>query len=288
MTSTYTRHSISNMSVFSVCIPRIFNNIPNKKIISTFENLKLGKVKNMDIVWKTGRDGSSFKMAFIHFSEWNMNSSAAMTFRENVENPNMEAKLVYDDPWHWIVLPNKSQVVTNSYVNEPMKRNNMVFGINTWNERISNLEDEMTCIYEELYKREYIPVKYRTMCDWDNDIETGNISTMNATAAASQHSNMTPQCMSPLTLADLENDDDTELHTPPSSRATVVPDYDDDYYYSSNCSQVEIQVHDCEYHSDDISETYYETELINRVDTFNNLITRSEKHWITVNCCGNA
>lgn len=126
------------------------------------------------------------------------------------------------------------------------------------------------------------------MCDWDNDIETGNISTMNATAAASQHSNMTPQCMSPLTLADLENDDDTELHTPPSSRATVVPDYDDDYYYSSNCSQVEIQVHDCEYHSDDISETYYETELINRVDTFNNLITRSEKHWITVNCCGNA
>lgn len=302
------------MSAFSVCIPRIFNNIPDKKIISTFENLKLGKVKNMDVVWKTGRDGSSFKMAFIHFSEWNMNSSAAMNFRKNVENPNVEAKLVYDDPWHWIVLPNKSPGVSNSYVNEPMKRNNMVYGINTWNERITNLENELTCIYEELYKREYIPVKYQTMCDWDTDIETGNISTINTNAAVvavpahaydyaslSQHSNM-----SPLTLADLETGDDTELHTPPPSRANIIPYYSDDSYYSSNfeegeqleqveqleqLEQVEIQVHDYDYdsHSADNDETYYETEITTRVDdTFNNLITRSEKHWITVNCCGNA
>jgi hypothetical protein len=284
MTSTYTRSSISNMSVFSVCIPRIFGNIPNKKIISTFENLKLGRVKNMDIVWKTGRDGSSFKMAFIHFSEWNMNSSAAMTFRDNVENPTVEAKLVYDDPWHWIVLPNKSQVVINSHVNEPTKRNNMVSGINTWNERISNLEDELTCIYEELYKREYIPVKYRTMCEWDNDIETGNISTLNANA--SHHSSM-----SPLTLADLENDDDTELHTPPPSRANIVPYCDDESYYSSTCSesqQVEIEIQDTDIQSDDEPAQYYEIKLNDSVDTFKNRINTHDKLWMTANCCGNA
>jgi len=272
------------MSVFSVCIPRIFGNIPDKKIISTFEDLKLGRVKNMDIVWKTGRDGSSFKMAFIHFSEWNMNSSAAMTFRDNVENPTVEAKLVYDDPWYWIVLPNKSPVVINSYVNEPMKRNNMVSGINTWNERISNLEDELTCIYEELYKREYIPVKYRTMCDWDNDIETGNISTLNANA--SQHSSM-----SPLTLADLENDDDTELHTPPPSRANIVPYCDDESYYSSNCSesqQVEIEIQDTDIQSDDEPAQYYEIKLNDSVDTFKNRINTHDKLWMTANCCGNA
>ena len=273
------------MSAYSVCIPRIFNNIPNKKIINTFENLKLGKVRNMDIVWKTGRDGSSFKMAFIHFSEWNMNSYAAMTFRDNVENPNMEAKLIYDDPWHWIVLPNKSQVVTNSYVNEPMKRNNnMVYGINTWNERISNLEDELTCIYEELYKREYIPVKYQTMCDWDNDIETGNISTLNANA--SQYSSM-----SPLTLAYLENDDDTELHTPPPSRANIVPYCEDESYYSSNCSesqQVEIEIQDTDIQSDDEPAQYYEIKLNDSVDTFKNRINTNDKLWMTANCCGNA
>ena len=292
------------MSAFSVCIPRVFNNIPNKKIISTFENLKLGKVKNMDIVWKTGRDGSSFKMVFIHFSEWNMNSSAAKTFRENVENPNVEAKLVYDDPWHWIVLPNKSQIVTDLYSNEPMKRNNMVYGINTWNERITNLEDELNCIYEELYQREYIPVKYRTMCDLDNDIETGNISTLNAytTTNVSQYNSMSPQCMSPpcispqcmspLTMADLENYDDTELHTPPRSRANLIPYSESDSYNSSNyeqseeLEQVEVQIHD--YSPDNDQDQYYEIKLDQSVDTFKNLISNKDKVWMTVNCCGNA
>ena len=163
------------MSVFSVCIPRIFHNIPNKKIVSTFEILKLGKVKNMDIVWKTGRDGSSFKMAFIHFCEWNMSSLAARNFRDQIEDPSVDAKLVYDDPWYWLVLPNNSTTIINSYktgstYSIPTSLNDVSEMIN---ERITNLEDELNCVYEELYQREYIPVKYRSECEWNQDIETG-------------------------------------------------------------------------------------------------------------------
>ena len=75
------------MSSYSICIPRIFENIPNKKIVGTFERLKIGKVDHMDIVRKTSRDGSSYKMAFIHFSQWNIYSSAAIKLREDIENP---------------------------------------------------------------------------------------------------------------------------------------------------------------------------------------------------------
>ena len=159
------------MSSYSICIPRIFENIPNKKIVGTFERLKIGKVDHMDIVWKTSRDGSSYKMAFIHFSQWNMYSSAAIKLREDIENPNVDAKVVYDDPWYWIVLPNQSRV-PEPISNKPL---DILKTPTQWLERITNLEDQLSCIYEELYQREYIPVKYRRECDWDTDIETGPI-----------------------------------------------------------------------------------------------------------------
>ena len=96
---------------YSIYIPRIFNNIPNKKISDIFEELGLGEVSTMDIIYKTGSDGSRYKMAFIHFTNW-YNTSTALNFRNKIENPDIEAKLVYDDPWYWIVLPNSSKPTT--------------------------------------------------------------------------------------------------------------------------------------------------------------------------------
>lgn len=95
-------------SHYSIYIPRIFNNIPNKKIADVFDKLGLGEVSTMDIIYKTGSDGSRYKMAFIHFANW-YNTSTALMFRNKIENPAIEAKLVYDDPWYWIVLPNSSK-----------------------------------------------------------------------------------------------------------------------------------------------------------------------------------
>ena len=158
---------------FSVCIPRIFANVSNKKIINTFEGLNLGKIADMNIVWKTGRDGSAYKMAFIHFNEWNNKCQAAINLRNKIENPNIEAKLVYDDPWYWILLPNKSPPtqVQRSSLSSKMFNNNI---LTNCVERIYNLEQELHDVYEELYQREYIPEKYRVMeIDEDWDFETG-------------------------------------------------------------------------------------------------------------------
>ena len=271
------------MSAFSVCIPRIFHNIPNKKIVSTFETLNMGKVKNMDIVWKTGRDGSSFKMAFIHFSEWNMCSSAARNFRDQVEDPRVDAKLVYDDPWYWLVLPNNSTTIINSYKSGttysiPTSLNDVSEIIN---ERITNLEDELNCVYEELYQREYIPVKYRSECEWNQDIETGSID-------EAYMGNM-----SPMTIDELDCSSEVPTYVDADDNTTYVSDADA-LHKSPNYAKV--------YPEDDSLFTYsqqdtFEEELLSfgtkPVYPNKTVIDNSElalykhKTWMTANYCGN-
>jgi hypothetical protein len=283
------------MSSYSICIPRIFENIPNKKIVGTFERLKIGKVDHMDIVWKTSRDGSSYKMAFIHFSQWNMYSSAAIKLREDIENPNVDAKVVYDDPWYWIVLPNQSRV-SEPLSNKPL---DILKTSSEWLERITNLEDQLSCIYEELYQREYIPVKYRRECDWDTDIETGPNY-----PSDSVNENMSSPNMSPMTLSELQVDGDSEL--PSTYNTAVVRPYvvtptgysannqysqlDDNFnsaYYDTELNQphklarVGSELDHTTYH-DYIEDTDYDTS------TFIPLNKKTAKIWMTANYCDNA
>ena len=290
------------MSAFSVCIPRIFNNIPNKKIVGTFEKLNMGKVKNMDIVWKTGSDGSSYKMAFVHFSAWNMQNSAARHFREQVEDPDVNAKLVYDDPWYWLVLPNNSTTIINNHKN---KVDNAVIdtinGVSEWvQNKIAELEHELNCVYEELYQREYIPVKYRSECEWNQDIETGiikddymgnmspmtidelNCSTVNAPTYnnTSYSANVSPMTIDELNCStndDISNgystfNEDDELHKAPKC-AKVYPEdsallsypseYEDELYYNKM--------------------DYYNKQVINNTET----VPNEDKRWMTANYRGN-
>jgi hypothetical protein len=134
------------MSNYSVYIPRIFNNIPTEKIVKTFELLNLGKVEKVDIIMKTNQNGNITKMAFVHFSEW-YTTSAATYFRENIENPNVDAKLVYDDPWYWIVYPNTSSTRDS---NSTYTSNDII----TIDNRLKFLENEIAYLYHNLLPNE--------------------------------------------------------------------------------------------------------------------------------------
>jgi hypothetical protein len=126
-------------------------NIPIHKIKNSFEKLDLGKIKRIDSVIKKSRKGYDYRIAFIHFEYWNMNNIAAINLREKIENPNKEAKLVYDDPWYWLLLPNKS---IQCHVHNDFEKLKITF-----ENQIQRIENEVNCIYEELYQREYIPMK---------------------------------------------------------------------------------------------------------------------------------
>lgn len=100
--------TIANISLY---IPHVFANISKRVVAETFENLRIGSVKRLDFVCKRGSNGD-FNAVYIHFNHW-YDNIAASNFQERVLNPNMEARIVYDEPWHWIVLENK-KIKTNT------------------------------------------------------------------------------------------------------------------------------------------------------------------------------
>lgn len=92
----------------SVYIPRVYGNIPVEFISETFERLGLGVVDNIQ---KVNRPGNAY-MAFVYFKSWNIENPAAINLAKKVNDPNAQARIVYDDPWYWIILPNTSKSKT--------------------------------------------------------------------------------------------------------------------------------------------------------------------------------
>ena len=85
----------------SLCIPRVFPNIDEKRIRRIFNDLALGEIDRIDIVAKTTEKGEKFNRIFVHFRRWHTNQDA-VTARERLLN-GKEIKIVYDDPWFWKV-----------------------------------------------------------------------------------------------------------------------------------------------------------------------------------------
>jgi len=100
----------SQFANISLYIPHVFANISKKMVAETFEDLRIGNVKRVDFVYKSGSNGN-FNAVYIHFNHW-YDNVAARNFQERVINPNMEARIVYDEPWYWIVLENKTKKVS--------------------------------------------------------------------------------------------------------------------------------------------------------------------------------
>ncbi len=88
---------------YSVFIPRVFLNISSTRISNVFHKLNIGEVDHVDLV-KRSNEKSSFNMAFVHFKNM-YDSNEARSFQDDVANPDTKAKIVYDDPWYWFVMP---------------------------------------------------------------------------------------------------------------------------------------------------------------------------------------
>jgi hypothetical protein len=89
----------------SLFVPYMFPNITEARVSAVFSALLLGEVHHVDFIPKTDKNGKSYNAAYIHFAHW-YESDTAARFQERVTNPGKEARLVYDEPWFWIVLEN--------------------------------------------------------------------------------------------------------------------------------------------------------------------------------------
>ena len=85
----------------SLCIPRVFSSINELRIKKIFEDLKLGELKNIDMVEKRADNGTMYYRVFIHFKTWFNNDTANQARKQLIEGK--EIKIIYDDPWFWKV-----------------------------------------------------------------------------------------------------------------------------------------------------------------------------------------
>ena len=101
MTSSAIDLRVLPNNIPSLCIPRVFSNIDEKRIRRIFGELNMGDIERVDIISKTTEKGDKFNRVFIHFKNWFRNVNADMA-RERLLN-GKEIKIIYDEPWFWKV-----------------------------------------------------------------------------------------------------------------------------------------------------------------------------------------
>ena len=100
MTSTDLKYIAENQP--SICIPRVFDNIDEKRIRNIFNQLNIGIIRKIDIIFSYKSDKNvNFKRVFIHFDKWYNNPDANEARKKLISGK--EIKIVYDNPWFWKV-----------------------------------------------------------------------------------------------------------------------------------------------------------------------------------------
>ena len=68
MTNNVTQFDLSSFaaSAPSICIPRVFPNITERRVWAIFENLGFGEVEKIDMIERTSKSGDTFKRVFVH------------------------------------------------------------------------------------------------------------------------------------------------------------------------------------------------------------------------------
>ena len=127
---------------FSIYIPYVFPNITGDRICDAFAFNGYGIVQRIDFVSKMDSMGKNYNGAFVHFSHW-FETEVAARFREKIEDPEKQARIVYDDPWFWIVLPNTGKKVVPGARKECLNINSVDAGYAACLEReIYSLREE--------------------------------------------------------------------------------------------------------------------------------------------------
>ena len=107
-TATETRRINQHLSLM---IPRVFPQwIDEATIISIFDRQHIGRVGKVSIKRKPDEPGRDYPIyqAFIYFSVW-YDNEIAYNFQQRIFGPKKQARVVYDDPWFWVVFENKKQ-----------------------------------------------------------------------------------------------------------------------------------------------------------------------------------
>lgn len=135
----------------SIYIPRVFNNITAERIRYVFKSLDLGHVSHVDFVPRLNSNDA--KMAFIHFESWNIENPACQHLIERIHDPNREARVVYEDPYYWLLFPNHNSSSSNMYnaYNLRCEMNELRHSMLTMNKSIQNMSNVLDTLLSDFY-----------------------------------------------------------------------------------------------------------------------------------------
>jgi hypothetical protein len=100
----------------SLMIPRVFPQwIDEQKIIDIFHQQHIGRVYKVSITRLPEQKKRNYPIyqAFIYFSAW-YETDIAFNFQQRIFGPRAQARVVYDDPWFWVVFENTNRRLSNN------------------------------------------------------------------------------------------------------------------------------------------------------------------------------
>jgi hypothetical protein len=96
----------------SLTIPRVFPQWVNAELImDTFSKQDIGRISNVSIVRvprEEEKRGHPVYKAILKFSVW-YQTEIAYNFQQRILTGKKQARVVYDDPWYWVVFEHKSR-----------------------------------------------------------------------------------------------------------------------------------------------------------------------------------
>jgi hypothetical protein len=96
------------MENISLYIPLVLPHVTRETITQVFYNQEIGQVKQVDLIPKLNKRGEYYHCAFVHFHYW-FDNIIARNLQERIRDPHLVARVMYDDPYFWIVQENKSE-----------------------------------------------------------------------------------------------------------------------------------------------------------------------------------
>ena len=130
----------------SIFIPTMLPYIKPEHIVDLFRNLDIAEVDTIEFADKMAKSTfTPYKTAHIYFKFWH-DTDAARALQANIESATKEkpAKIVYDDPFSWILIKNTRQQQQPSPIIRRVKQD-----IHVLEDIISVLSEENKKLHQE-------------------------------------------------------------------------------------------------------------------------------------------
>jgi hypothetical protein len=104
------------MQQIQLCIPKMSNETPRRKIYEVFQELNIGKIYK--IFENPIRTDPNFKRVVIYI-DWDNTQPIAKKIQETLQDPTEHMNIVYDMPWYWQIYARHPQKQLRNMLESP-------------------------------------------------------------------------------------------------------------------------------------------------------------------------